>query len=136
MQCLDLSNPVDQDLYLSNLLKDNNQDIPQWVLRVAFQPTARGGPLHFCTGNIRVVHTARGLLTEESREVIASSAWMAAHLAEAGRDIMIDEDWRVWLAFEHGMEDTENSALSREEELVVKGQFLYPCPSCDVRHLI
>jgi hypothetical protein len=84
-----------------------------------------------------MVHTARGLLTVESREVIESSAWVAAHLAEAGRDVMIDEDWGVWLASEHGIvEETEDSALSGEEELLVKDQCLYPCPSCNVRYLI
>jgi hypothetical protein len=132
-----LSDPVYQeDWYISCSLEDYNEDIPQWVLKVAFQPTARGGPFHFCTGNIRLVHTARGLLAAETREAIACSPWMAAHMAEAGRDFVIDEDWKAWLIFEHGMEDTKDSALSREEELVVKGQFLYPCPSCNVKYLI
>jgi hypothetical protein len=104
---------------------------------VAFQPTARGGPRHFVTGNIRIVNTAKHLLSQDFREEVRNGGWMAAHLAEHSRLCMVDHDWLVWIAYQHGIKSISPSENTRDDEaFLVENQVCYHCPNCDVDLLI
>ena len=134
LECLEPSSPLDQSTYFLRVAEDPQfQDVPKSILRVAFQPTARGGPKHFVTGNIRIVNMARSLLNHDYRKEIQSSYWMAAHLAEEERADVTDHDWNVWLGAQFGIQDTENRA---REKLVMEDQQLYSCPSCNIKFLM
>jgi len=108
-----------------------NSDIPDTILTVAFQPTARGGPCHFVTGNIRVIKQARSLLSKDTRQVISQSPWMAAHLIEQTHSHVQDNDWIAYLESELSIKEDIT-----EEQLVVDGQSCYPCPVCKSVFLI
>jgi hypothetical protein len=101
--------------------------IPQSIMEVAYQPTARGGDLHFVAGNIRLVNMARELLDEEARNHILATPdpWMATNMA------MNEQDeaalWWEYMVYENNIEEGKKDA----EQLVVKDQVLYSCPSCD-----
>jgi len=124
-KCLKRSNSKEQSAYLVNLVEQPEyRDIPKTILRAAFQPTARGGPNHFATGNIRIVHKARSLLINEKRVEVEKSNWMAAHLAEHNRSDVNDADWCGWLEYKFGI------AEASEEQLVVEGQWYHSCPNC------
>jgi hypothetical protein len=95
-------------------------------LAVVFQPTARGGPIHFTTGNIHIISQARLLLSADEREAVEQSFWMVGCLLEESRVTVEDEDWIAWLKFKLGM----------DKELVVEGQLYYTCPECDDELLV
>jgi hypothetical protein len=127
-----------QEDYLTRISKDPEFcNTPLEILTAAFQPTARGGPRHFVTGNIRILNTARSLLSEDIREEITNSDWLAAHLAENSRTQMVGNDWLVWIGYQHGIGKTLPSMNSCEEEVLIVGsQILYHCPICNTEALI
>jgi hypothetical protein len=123
---------VSQENYIKNMAGNQDfQDTPLAILAVAFQPTARGGPAHFPTGNIRIVSEARDLLHEEQQKAVKDSAWMVEHLAKKSRLDVEDDDWVAWLKGEIGL-DVEDV----EEELVVEEQLYYTCPNCNDELLV
>jgi hypothetical protein len=116
------------------LLSPNTPQIPQSILEVALQPTARGGSAHFAAGNLRIVKFARELLDSEARnETINNHNWFVAHLQEVDGDhhdhVVTDEDWRRFMEDEHGMTEEERGE-ERFEQLVVHGQTMFTCPFC------
>jgi hypothetical protein len=102
-------------------------DIPRSILEVAHQPTARGGNLHFVSGNIRLVNMGRELLSKEIREDILDmqDPWMEMNIAENKEDE--DTLWREYLKYENNIDEKKEDT----EQLVVKDQVLYACPGCD-----
>lgn len=119
------NNYVTQDQYLEEIcLQHSNVPLP--ILQIAFQPTARGGNLHYIAGNIRFVHKARLLLDPQVREEILSNPepWMAANMVD------YDEDeislWSEYMVYKYNI-DVENKDA---EQLVVTDQVLYKCPNC------
>jgi hypothetical protein len=104
--------------------------VPETILKVAFQPTARGGETHFVAGNIRLVSAARDLLDTDACEDIATGAWMVAHRLELGGENEDDNDvWRAWLEDKYHIDDNQRGNI-QEEQLLVEGQQMYACPVC------
>jgi hypothetical protein len=101
-------------------------NVPQTILQIAFQPTARGGNLHYIAGNIRFVNKARLLLDHRVREDILSNPvpWMAANIV----DFEDDENslWWEYMVYEYNI-DIGNKDT---EQLVVTDQVLFKCPNC------
>jgi hypothetical protein len=65
-------------------MSGEHSKVPKSILQIAFQPTARGGNLHYIAGNIRFVNRARLLLDPMVREDILSNPvpWMAATIVD------------------------------------------------------
>jgi hypothetical protein len=100
--------------------------VPASILQIAFQPTVRGGTLHYIAGNIRFVNKARQLLDHDVRENILSNleSWMAASIVDHEDDE--SSLWWEYMVYEYDI-DIENKDT---EQLVVTGQVLYKCPKC------
>ena len=103
-------------------------DIPESILEVAYQPTARGGSLHYISGNIRLVNMARLLLTKEKREDILAmpDPWMEENISTCKEKKA--SLWWEYLKYENNIDEEKGHT----EQLVVKDQILYTCPSCDM----
>jgi hypothetical protein len=101
-------------------------DIPRSILEVSYQPTARGGSLHFISGNIRLVNAARQLLDKQKREDIIArpDPWFAANIETH----MENESslWWEYLIYENNINEEEKDA----EKLFITDQRLYTCPIC------
>jgi hypothetical protein len=102
-------------------------DIPKSIIEVAYQPTARGGSVHFTSGNICLVNMARELLVEEEQRDILAKAdpWMATNMATYP-----DDDAALWweyLIYENNIDEKDKAV----EQLVVKDQAQYTCPCCN-----
>jgi hypothetical protein len=123
--CLSTDRITTQAHHLEAMSQEHS-DVPKSILQIAFQPTARGGNLHYIAGNIRFVHKARLLLDQVLREDILSNpdSWMAANIV----DLEDDEAslWWEYMAYEYNI-DTENKDT---EQLVVTDQVLFECPKC------
>jgi hypothetical protein len=117
---------TDQKQQLAEHIRDF-PDIPRSILEVAHQPTARGGNLHFISGNIRLVNMGRQLLSKEKRDDILDmpDPWMEMNIAENKEDE--DTLWREYLKYENNIDEKKEDT----EQLVVKDQVLYACPGCD-----
>jgi hypothetical protein len=125
--CLGAPSDVSQETYIKMVAgSEEYKNIPPAILAVAFQPTARGGLAHFIAGNIRIVSEATALLQANSRNDVENSSWIVAHLVEESRVEVQDDDWLAWLKFVLGLDKDRV-----EEELIVQGQCLYSCPTCD-----
>ena len=101
-------------------------DIPSSILEVSYQPTARGGSLHYVSGNIRLVNAARQLLDKQKREDIIANPdpWLAVHIdTHSGKEAAL---WWEYLMYENNINEEEKDA----EKLVITDQILYSCPSC------
>lgn len=122
----ELDLPTTQAEHLTAIMSEFPQ-IPKSIIEVAYQPTARGGNLHFVAGNIRLVNMARDLLDEEARNLILATPdpWMAANMATHQEDKVAL--WWEYLIYENNIEEGKKDT----EQLVVKDQVLYSCPSCD-----
>jgi len=105
--------------------QDEYQAVPVTVLKVAFQPTARGGAKHHVAGNIRLVFGAKELLDANVQETIPTCGWMIAHRLEdeAG------DEWQAWLEHKYHI-DGNNRGHVAEEQLLIEGQEIYVCPMC------
>ena len=103
-----------------------HSNVPQSILQIAFQPTARGGDLHYIAGNIRFVHKARLLLDSTVREELLSNPdpWMAANMVDHEDDE--SSLWQEYLVYEYNI----NPENKDTEQLVVTDQILYKCPTC------
>jgi hypothetical protein len=108
-----------------------NQDVPNIVMAVAYQPTARGGPNHFVAGNIRIVNSAKGLLGATGRERPEPSNWMAAYLVEKDGDNpnVEEQGWKGYLESTHGLE-VEYEGDINYEQLLITNQSVYACQNC------
>jgi hypothetical protein len=104
------------------------------VVEVAFQPTARGGPTHFASGNGRIVLQARQILDDENPKC---ASMYAAHKAESELDDNFgeDADWKgkTWLKIM-----LENIGLKEHyvgkdnrEQLIIWQQQMFTCPVCE-----
>jgi len=102
-------------------------DTPKSILEVAHQPTARGGSLHYISGNIRLVNMGRQLLSKEKRHDILATPdpWMEVNIATHQENE--DTLWWEYLKYENNIDEMKKDT----EQLVVKDQVLYTCPSCD-----
>lgn len=108
---------------------ESHQTIPKTILKVAFQPTARGGKTHFVTGNIRLVSAARDLLDAQVREAITADNWMVAfHLEHHEGDEEYDE-WQAWLEWKYNIDERQRGNI-QEEQLLIEEQQMYTCPEC------
>lgn len=137
-KCLEKNQISEQEEYLEVVKKSTHQkltepglQIPQAILGVAFQPTARGGLTHFVAGNTRIVKFARSLLEFSARDkVVASHNWFIAHSQEiTHEDLITDEDWRRFMEDEHGLKEGEGEQVSCEQ-LIAYGQTIFTCPFC------
>jgi len=107
---------------------ERHPSIPETILKVAFQPTARGGKKHFVTGNIRFVSAARDLMDPNTRENLAAGFWMLAYQLEHDEAGEVDE-WWAWLEYKYHIDD-QNRGNIKEEQLLIKEQQMYTCPVC------
>jgi hypothetical protein len=123
---------------------EKHPSVPTTILKVAFQPTARGGQLHFVAGNIRLVSTARDLIGEEARERVANDSWMVAHKLELdGEEGEEEEDnkrkyydeWQAWMEHKHDIDDRCRGDMM-EEQLLIEEQKMYLCPTCQSDHRV
>jgi hypothetical protein len=105
-----------------------SSDIPKTILEVAYQPTARGGSLHYVSGNIRLVNMGRQLLSKEKRDDILATPdpWMEVNIAAHQEDE--DALWWEYMKYENNIDEEKKDT----EQLVVKDQVLYTCPTCDL----
>lgn len=103
-------------------------DIPKSILEVAFQPTARGGSLHYISGNIRLVNMGRQLLSKEKRDDILATPdpWMEVNVETHQENE--DALWWEYMKYENNIDEEKLDT----EQLVVKDQVIYTCPSCDL----
>jgi hypothetical protein len=108
--------------------------VPETILQVAFQPTARGGPQHFIAGNIRLISAAKKLLDPVELEKAKNSSWMSAHELQVGslNDCCV---WQEWLEEKYHIDGDAREDLN-SEQLLVKDQRFYICPGCDVISLL
>lgn len=100
-------------------------DIPRSILEVSYQPTARGGDLHYISGNIRLVNAARQLLDKQKREDIIArpDPWLAANI-----ETHLENEATLWweyLIYENNIDEEKDA-----EKLVTTDQVLYTCPNC------
>jgi hypothetical protein len=107
------------------------QDVPEVILQVAYQPTARGGFTHYTAGNVRITKFARELLVAQRRdEILHHDPWFIAHAQEVGDEESITEnDWRRFMEDKHGMEE-KNQGVEGHEQLLVLDQIIESCPLC------
>jgi hypothetical protein len=101
-------------------------DIPRSILEVSYQPIARGGSLHYISGNIRLVNAARQLLDKQKREDIMAKPdpWMAVNIETHLKNEATL--WWEYLIYENNINEEEEDA----EKLVIRDQVLYTCPNC------
>lgn len=102
-------------------------DIPRSILEVSYQPTARGGSLHYISGNIRLVNEARQLLDKQKREDIIAKPdpWLAAKI-----ETHLENEatlWLEYLIYESNIDEEKDA-----EKLVITDQVLYTCPNCGI----
>ena len=123
--CLSTDHITKQAEYLEVQFSEHS-DVPPSILRIAFQPTARGGKLHYIAGNIRFVNKARLLLDHTVRENILSNpdSWMAANIVDNEEDE--STLWWEYMVHEYNI-DVGNLVT---EQLVVTDQVLHACPKC------
>lgn len=123
--CLSTNCITTQAQHLETIFEEH-PNVPQSILQIAFQPTARGGNLHYIAGNIRFVNNARLLLDSTVREDILSNPepWMAANMVDHEDDEY--SLWQEYMAYEYNV-DVENKDT---EQLVVTDQVLFKCPKC------
>jgi hypothetical protein len=107
---------------------ERHPSVPETILKVAFQPTARGGKLHFVAGNIRFVSAARDLIDPDAREDLAADPWMLAYQFESDEGEE-DNGWQAWLEYKYHIDD-QNRGNIKEEQLLIEGQQMYTCPVC------
>lgn len=98
------------------------------IVKVAFQPTARGGPRHFASGNGRIVRHAREILNVLDPD---SHPPYVAHLLEAGGVPTFNRE-EAWTEF---MEETIGLKIAHRgdtnyEQLILQDQQMYSCPRC------
>lgn len=123
--CLSTNCITTQEQHLKVQFAEHS-NVPSSILRIAFQPTARGGQLHYIAGNIRFVNKARLLLDHTVWENILSNPdpWMAANIVDNEEDM--SSLWWEYMVYEYNI-DVGNLDT---EQLVVTDQFLYACPKC------
>jgi len=103
-------------------------DIPRSILEVSYQPTARGGSLHYISGNIRLVNAARQLLDKKKREDIVAKPdpWLAVNIeTHLKNEVTL---WWEYMVYENNINEEEKDA----EKLVITDQVLYTCPNCGI----
>ena len=85
--CLSTDSITTQAQHLDQMSLEHSK-VPKSILQIVFQPTARGGNLHYIAGNIRFVNRARLLLDPMVREDILSNPvpWMAATIVDLEDD--------------------------------------------------
>jgi hypothetical protein len=108
---------------------ESHRSVPETILKVAFQPTARGGKTHFVAGNIRLVSAARDLMDPEERDHVATTGWMIAHKLEGHGGGDDDDEWQAWLEQKYHIDEQHRGNIS-EEQLLIEGQQMYTCPTC------
>lgn len=128
--CLANEKSLQQDVHRSEVHSSvEYAQVPKIILDIAFQPTARGGLIHFAAGNIRIVRFARSLVDSNAREQVSSSHdWFVAHSQEVGEDIT-EDDWMRFMEEQQGMEE-KNRGVGRFEQLLVGDQTMFSCPLC------
>jgi hypothetical protein len=103
--------------------------VPKSILKVAFQPTARGGKTHFVTSNIRLVSAARDLLDAQVREEIGADNWMVAFQLENHEGFDECDAWQAWLEYKYNIDGQQRGNI-QEEQLLIEGQQMYTCSKC------
>jgi hypothetical protein len=103
-----------------------HSDVPCSILQIAFQPTARGGNLHYIAGNIRFVNMARMLLDHTVRDNMLSNPdpWMAANIVDNEKDK--SSLWWEYMVHEQGIDTGDKNS----EQLVVTDQNLHTRSKC------
>lgn len=110
------------------MISKEHSNVPKSIIQIAFQPTARGGNIHYTAGNIRFVNKARLLLDPTVREKILSNPkpWMVGNMV-AHED---DESglWWEYMVYEFDIVTEDKDT----EQLVVMDQVMYKCPKCRI----
>jgi hypothetical protein len=99
------------------------------IVDVAFQPTARGGPTHFASGNGRIVRLARELLNDANLD---SYPQYVGHLLEAEGDPAFSREnaWAEIMEDLIGLKKAHRGDFSHEQ-LICREQQMYGCPICE-----
>ena len=99
------------------------------VIKVAFQPTVRGGAVHFVSGNGHIVHLARGLLNDMNPE---SNPMFVAHSleAEGGSGFSKEDAWAEIMEEKIGLRKDSRGRADREQ-LIILDQQMFTCPTCE-----
>ena len=109
---------------------ESHPTVPQTILKVAFQPTARGGKTHFVTGNIRLVPAARDLLNPHVRQEIGTDGWMIASQLDHDEGDAEYDEWQAWLEYKYNLDGQQRGNI-QEEQMLIEGQQMYACPKCE-----
>jgi hypothetical protein len=113
-------------------VEEHPKETPRCIVETAYQPTARGGQIHYVTGNIRFVSMARNLLDEAYRAEMLTTM-DAALLITIGVGWEVQETvWRSYMEVEHGISPEKKMT----EQLLVQEQVLYACPQCGPSFLL
>lgn len=123
--CLPVDDITTQAHHLELISKESS-DAPKSIIQIAFQPTARGGKLHYTAGNIRFVNKARQLLEPMVRQKILSNPepWMVGNIVDHEDDE--SSLWWEYMVYEYAINVEDKDT----EQLVVTDQVLYKCPKC------
>lgn len=100
--------------------------IPKSILQVAYQPTGRGGRLHYVAGNIRFVHMARELLDAQRQGHILATPdpWMMVNIEQnQGDEVAL---WWDYLKYENNVDEEDKHG----EQLLIVDQVFYTCLRC------
>lgn len=112
--------------YIEMKREDQYRAVPESILKMAFQPTARGGKKHFIAGNIRLVSEARELLDHTLREKAAAKPWMVAFILESNGE---GDEWEAWLEEKYHIDPNGRGDI-HEEQLLIEDQEMFVCPIC------
>jgi hypothetical protein len=127
-ECLEEASSLLQAEWLDTVMDNQvHHNVPKSIVQVAYQPTARGGALHFIAGNIRFVNSARLLLDAEARKVVETDIWMVAKQLEGGEE---QANWMDWMAESHGIKPSDSKYGPQREQLLVENQIVFNCPGC------
>jgi len=124
-----LGQPVGTQSEYLNKQMENHSTVPTTIMKVAFQPTARGGKTHFVTSNIRLVSAARDLLNAQVREEISANGWMIASQMDHDEGDAEYDEWQAWLEYKYNL-DGEQRGNIQEEQMLIEGQQMYTCSQC------
>jgi hypothetical protein len=108
-------------------MSKEHSSAPKSIIPIAFQPTARGGKLHYTAGNIRFIHQARLILDHKVREEILSNPkpWMVGNMVDHEGDE--SSLWWEYMVYKYHIDIEDKDT----EQLVVTDQVFYKCPKCD-----
>lgn len=129
MSCLHTHEKTQNDLAGEKKALECYEGYAGIIVEVAFQPTARGGAVHFSSGNARIVRQARELLDLVDSD---NHPQYVAHILEAEGDpgFNTEEVWADIMEATVGLKKASRGDINHEQ-LIVRDQKMYSCPICD-----